>query len=192
MYKAGIKVGTIVPKELACLPGIDPQSIQANHVNVTFQNGGVNGYRILTGNVRSVHMGDASYQDKIENNWEVVIGYAHSTAIDGFKMTNLSMLVFIPMPLSKRTVPPRKHRSPRDDSIAQLSCAQPGQAIECSFETAVFTRTVAGKSAPASLCDALRLTAYFPTARPDTPPSPSCAIPFRRDSDFVDCGTLLD
>ncbi|KAF2467718.1 uncharacterized protein BDR25DRAFT_233833, partial [Lindgomyces ingoldianus] len=31
-----------------------------------------------------------------------------------------------------------------------------------------------------------------PAARPETPPAPSCAIPFRRDTDFVDRGTLLD
>ena len=29
------------------------------------------------------------------------------------------------------------------------------------------------------------------TERPETPPSPSCALPFRRDADFVDRGTLL-
>jgi hypothetical protein len=34
MYKAGKKIGVIVPKESACLPGIDPQSIQANHVDM--------------------------------------------------------------------------------------------------------------------------------------------------------------
>lgn len=34
MYKAGKKIGTIVPKESACLPGIDPLSIQANHVDM--------------------------------------------------------------------------------------------------------------------------------------------------------------
>ena len=34
MYKAGKKIGTIVPKESACLPGIDPQSIQASHVDM--------------------------------------------------------------------------------------------------------------------------------------------------------------
>lgn len=34
MYKAGKKIGTIVPKESACLPSIDPQSIQANHVDM--------------------------------------------------------------------------------------------------------------------------------------------------------------
>jgi hypothetical protein len=33
-YKAGQKIGIIVPKESACLPGIDPQSIQANHVDM--------------------------------------------------------------------------------------------------------------------------------------------------------------
>ncbi|KAF2679034.1 TPR-like protein, partial [Lentithecium fluviatile CBS 122367] len=32
---------------------------------------------------------------------------------------------------------------------------------------------------------------YYP-ARPETPPAPSHAIPFRRDPDFVDRGTLLD
>ena len=34
MYKAGKKIGTIVPKGSACLPGIDPQLIQANHVDM--------------------------------------------------------------------------------------------------------------------------------------------------------------
>lgn len=34
MYKLGKKIGVIVPKESACLPGIDPQSIQANHVDM--------------------------------------------------------------------------------------------------------------------------------------------------------------
>lgn len=33
---------------------------------------------------------------------------------------------------------------------------------------------------------------YIYPERPETPPSPSCAIPFRRDPDFVDRGTLLD
>jgi hypothetical protein len=28
--------------------------------------------------------------------------------------------------------------------------------------------------------------------RPETPPQPSCFVPFRRDADFVDRGTLLD
>lgn len=28
--------------------------------------------------------------------------------------------------------------------------------------------------------------------RSETPPKPSCVIPFRRDTDFVDRGTLLD
>jgi len=28
--------------------------------------------------------------------------------------------------------------------------------------------------------------------QPEKPPSPSCAIPFRRDPDVVDRGTLLD
>lgn len=33
-YKAGKKIGIIVPKESASLPGIEPQSIQANHVDM--------------------------------------------------------------------------------------------------------------------------------------------------------------
>jgi ankyrin repeat protein len=36
------------------------------------------------------------------------------------------------------------------------------------------------------------LTASNPPARPETPPSPSCAVPFRRDHDFVGRRTLLD
>jgi hypothetical protein len=34
MYKTGKKMGIIVPKESARLPGIDPQSIEANHVDM--------------------------------------------------------------------------------------------------------------------------------------------------------------
>jgi len=34
MYKLGKKTETIIPKELACLLGIDPQLIQANHVDI--------------------------------------------------------------------------------------------------------------------------------------------------------------
>ncbi|KAF2802858.1 uncharacterized protein BDZ99DRAFT_503579 [Mytilinidion resinicola] len=38
-----------------------------------------------------------------------------------------------------------------------------------------------------------QIEAHFHQAqRPETPPSPSCVVPFRRDPDFVDCGTLLD
>ncbi|RYN15545.1 hypothetical protein AA0112_g12741 [Alternaria arborescens] len=35
---------------------------------------------------------------------------------------------------------------------------------------------------------------YFqvPAERPETPPQPACFVPFRRDPDFVDRGTLLD
>ena len=34
MYKAGKKVGIIVPKESASLPGINPQPIRANHADM--------------------------------------------------------------------------------------------------------------------------------------------------------------
>ncbi|KAL5387729.1 hypothetical protein DPSP01_003521 [Paraphaeosphaeria sporulosa] len=39
-----------------------------------------------------------------------------------------------------------------------------------------------------------RIEAHFHPAaeRPETPPSPSCVLPFRRDPDFVNRGTLLD
>ncbi|KAF2807493.1 TPR-like protein [Mytilinidion resinicola] len=38
-----------------------------------------------------------------------------------------------------------------------------------------------------------QIEAHFHQAqRPEAPPSPSCVVPFRRDPDFVDCGTLLD
>ncbi|CAN9251533.1 unnamed protein product [Alternaria alternata] len=33
---------------------------------------------------------------------------------------------------------------------------------------------------------------HVPAERPETPPQPSCFVPFRRDPDFVDRGTLLD
>lgn len=46
MYKAGKKVGIIVPKESASLPGIDSQSIQANHVDMCkFEDDDREGYK---------------------------------------------------------------------------------------------------------------------------------------------------
>lgn len=33
---------------------------------------------------------------------------------------------------------------------------------------------------------------FFPAKRPKTPPTPQSTVPFRRDPDFVDRGTLLD
>ena len=49
---------------------------------------------------------------------------------------------------------------------------------------------------PGTLNDGLYSTALtamsFTLERPETPPSPSCFVPFRRDPDFVDRGTLLD
>lgn len=49
MYKAGKKIGTIVPKESACLPGIDPQAIQANHVDMCkFEDEDREGYRNIS------------------------------------------------------------------------------------------------------------------------------------------------
>jgi pimeloyl-ACP methyl ester carboxylesterase len=49
MYKAGKKIGIIVPKESACLPGIDPQSIQANHVDMCkFEDEDREGYKNIS------------------------------------------------------------------------------------------------------------------------------------------------
>lgn len=49
MYKAGKKIGIIVPKESACLPGIDPLSIQANHVGMCrFEDEDREGYRNIS------------------------------------------------------------------------------------------------------------------------------------------------
>lgn len=49
MYKPGTKIGTIVPKESACLPGIDPQAIQANHVDMCkFEDEDREGYRNIS------------------------------------------------------------------------------------------------------------------------------------------------
>ena len=49
MYKAGKNIGIIVPKESACLPGINPQSIQANHVNMCkFEDEDREGYKNIS------------------------------------------------------------------------------------------------------------------------------------------------
>lgn len=49
MYKAGKKMGAIVPKESACLPGIEPQSIQANHVDMCkFEDEDREGYKNIS------------------------------------------------------------------------------------------------------------------------------------------------
>ncbi|KAF2726427.1 putative ribonuclease p/mrp subunit [Polyplosphaeria fusca] len=107
MYKAGKKVGTIVPKESASLPGIDPQSIQANHVDMCkFEDEDREGYKNISQRLNkwisdldrsktsagasqghSVYMGDVNYQERIENNQGIVMGHAHSTAADGVRIT---------------------------------------------------------------------------------------------------------
>ena len=49
MYKAWEKIGIIVLKESACLPGIDPQSIQANHVDMCkFEDEDREGYKNIS------------------------------------------------------------------------------------------------------------------------------------------------
>ncbi|CAO2649496.1 Nn.00g068810.m01.CDS01 [Neocucurbitaria sp. VM-36] len=111
MYKAGKKIGIIVPKESACLPGIDPQSIQANHVAMCqFEDEDREGFKSISQRLNqwisdldnerrksagknggsSVHMGDVNYNDKIENNRGVVMGHAHSTATDGVRIIGSS------------------------------------------------------------------------------------------------------
>ena len=49
-----------------------------------------------------------------------------------------------------------------------------------------------GKCLPASALTDTVLTARLCAERPETPPQPSCFVPFRRDADFVDHGALLD
>lgn len=111
MYKARNKIGTIVPKESACLPGIDPHSIQANHVGMCrFEDEDREGYKnisqrliqwisdldrqrkgsVAKSQTHSVYMGDVNYQDKIESNRGAVVGHAHSTATDGVRITGSS------------------------------------------------------------------------------------------------------
>lgn len=49
IYKAGKRIGVIVPKESACLPGVDPQSIQANHVDMCkFEDEDREGYKNIS------------------------------------------------------------------------------------------------------------------------------------------------
>jgi hypothetical protein len=49
MYKGRVKIGVIVPKESASLPGIDPQSIQANHVDMCkFEDEDREGYKNIS------------------------------------------------------------------------------------------------------------------------------------------------
>ncbi|KAG7408799.1 hypothetical protein Forpe1208_v012080 [Fusarium oxysporum f. sp. rapae] len=111
MYKAGKKIGTIVPKESARLPGIDPQAIQADHIGMCkFEDEDREGYRNISQRLSqwvsdldrklsgstaenqkySVYLGNVNYRDKIDNNKGVVMGHAHSTAPDGVKITGSS------------------------------------------------------------------------------------------------------
>ncbi|KAH7122359.1 putative ribonuclease p/mrp subunit [Dendryphion nanum] len=112
MYKAGKKIGIIVPKESASLPGIDPQSIQSNHVDMCkFEDEDREGYKNISQRLsqwvseldrhgsdprnqnHSVYMGDVNYTDRIENNRGVVMGHAHSTAADGVRVIGNSTSV---------------------------------------------------------------------------------------------------
>lgn len=49
MHKGKTKIGVIVPRELACLPGIDPQPIEANHVSMCkFEDEDKEGYKRIS------------------------------------------------------------------------------------------------------------------------------------------------
>lgn len=49
LYKTGVKIGVIVPKESAFLPGIDAQPIQANHVDMCkFEDEDREGYKRIS------------------------------------------------------------------------------------------------------------------------------------------------
>jgi hypothetical protein len=49
-----------------------------------------------------------------------------------------------------------------------------------------------GKCPPVSALIDTVPTALLCAEPPETPPQPSCFVPFRRDADFVDRGALLD
>jgi hypothetical protein len=49
-----------------------------------------------------------------------------------------------------------------------------------------------GKCPPAFAVTNAALITLLDAERPETPPRPSCFVPFRRDEDFIDRGTLLD
>lgn len=101
VYKALMKIGVIVPKESASLPGIDPQPIQANHVDMCkFEDEDREGYKGISQKLSqwisdldrqsqvpgkddkdySVRMGDVNFNDKIDNNRGVVMGHAFGTS----------------------------------------------------------------------------------------------------------------
>lgn len=134
MYKAKKKIGIIVLKESASLPGIDPQPIQANHVDMCrFEDEDREGYKRISQKLsqwisgldkrsegsgensqekHSVHMGDITFRDKIDNNTGVIMGHAYATATDGLRITGSSTTVhicFTPFPIaSSRLTDPQE------------------------------------------------------------------------------------
>ncbi|KAF9893431.1 hypothetical protein FE257_010743 [Aspergillus nanangensis] len=112
MYNRVRRIGIIVPKESASLPGIDPQSIQANHVDMCkFEDEDREGYRNVSqllaqwisrfqqrsntsmgeSQQYSVRFGDVNFANKIENNRGIVAGQVYSTATGGVKMTGTNI-----------------------------------------------------------------------------------------------------
>jgi hypothetical protein len=65
------------------------------------------------------------------------------------------------------------------------------QGLQVGFHAGAIHVAAPGKLRPPA-CASLVLIVLGFAERPETPPRPSCFVPFRRDPDFVDRGTLLD
>ena len=70
MHKGKTKIGVIVPRESACLPGIDPQSIEANHVSMCkFEDEDREGYKRISQKLSQwISNLDSRFQGSEENN----------------------------------------------------------------------------------------------------------------------------
>jgi hypothetical protein len=77
------------------------------------------------------------------------------------------------------------------ESLRDLAGAS--QALQVGHSSSIETHVhAAGKCPSASALTDAALTTLLDAERPETSPRPSCFVPFRRDADFVDRGTLLD
>ena len=77
------------------------------------------------------------------------------------------------------------------ESLRDLADAS--QALQVGLSSSIKTHIHApGKCPSASTLADAALTTLLDAERPETPQRPSCFVPFRRDADFVDRGTLLN
>jgi hypothetical protein len=77
-------------------------------------------------------------------------------------------------------------------SITTTIAGHGNQGLQVGYNSGSIHVAAFGKCSPASALTNAVLTTLLYAERPETPPQPSCFVPFRRDADFVDCGTLLD